>query len=133
MSRMQTNETTELAKQRNRLAVERTVASWIQHCIELIGFGVGFYAIFSRLDLALIEDANPIFIDVIVPLLGLTIVGSGILFLSIIIIVYRSKTKSWQQEDYFYRPPSLLISAILIGTVVFYTLIALTIVIFILP
>ena len=37
--------TNELAKERNRAAAERTMTTWIQNCLTLIGFG---FAIASR-------------------------------------------------------------------------------------
>jgi putative membrane protein len=40
-----TNETTELTKMRNHLAADRTLTSWIQNSLGLIGFGAGFETI----------------------------------------------------------------------------------------
>ncbi len=38
----QQNETTELARERGREAAERTLTSWIQGCMTLIGFGLAY-------------------------------------------------------------------------------------------
>ena len=38
------NIATELAKERNRLAAERTLMAWIRSAISMIGFGIGFGA-----------------------------------------------------------------------------------------
>jgi len=43
--RKTTNTNTELAKERNREAAERTLMAWIRTSISMIGFGLGFGAV----------------------------------------------------------------------------------------
>ena len=74
------NVTNELAKQRNRLAAERTLTSWMQNCITLIAFGFSF----DRLGAALQRSRFPHFIiasDAAAMAVGLTLVGSGLVLL----------------------------------------------------
>jgi putative membrane protein len=127
-----TSETTELAKERNREAAERTLTSWIQNCIGLIGFGTGFDSIFAGLHKAF-PDRNPSLSLRMTHIIGLTAIGSGVLLLIFVIAVYLAEIHSLEREDYFTRPLSFSLSSILVGTVIFYGLMALVAVFFILP
>jgi putative membrane protein len=46
------NPATELAKERNRAAEERTLMAWIRTCLTLISFGFGIERIVAVLDRA---------------------------------------------------------------------------------
>ena len=130
--RRPSNETTELAKERNRAAAERTLASWIRKCLGLIGFGAGFDSIFAGLHQAF-PDSNPTLSLRMTHIIGLTAIGSGVLLLSIFVVYYLLEIHFLEQENYFTRPPNFSVSSILVFTVIFYALIALFAVFFILP
>ena len=132
MPRRHTNETTELAKERNRAAAERTLASWIRKCVSLIGFGAGFDTIFTGLYRAF-PDKNPTLSLKITHTAGLTAISLGVLLLIFVTAIYLAEIRYLEREDYFTRPPSFSFSGILVFTVIVYALIALFAVFFILP
>ncbi|HHP7229527.1 MAG TPA: YidH family protein [Xenococcaceae cyanobacterium] len=130
--RRPTNETTELARERNREAAERTLTSWIQNCLGLIGFGTGFESIFAALHQAF-PNRNPALSLRMTHIIGLTAIGLGILLLVLMVIAYLAAIRTLEQEDYFSRPLNFSLLGILVGTIISYGLIALVAVFFILP
>jgi putative membrane protein len=98
-----TNSVTELAKERNRAAAERTMASWIQNCLSLIGFGIAFARIARNV--ARSFPGNSTLANArIAQAIGLTTIAIGIMLLILVIVAYLSEIKSLQQENYAYRP-----------------------------
>jgi len=127
-----TNDTTELAMKRNREAAERTLTSWIQNCLGIIGFGAGFDGLLTALHQAF-PDQNQAFSLDMARLIGLTAIGSGIFLLVLMIIAYRAEIQALERQDYCDRPPSILNTGILVGSITLYGLIAFVAVLFILP
>jgi putative membrane protein len=127
-----TNVTTQLAKERTREAAERTMASWIQNCIGIIGFGAGFNSIVAALHQAF-PERNPAFDLNLARIIGLTAIGLGILLLVLMIIIYRAEKQSLEREDYFEHPPRLSNLGILVSSMTLYGLIAFIAVLFVLP
>jgi putative membrane protein len=94
--------TNELAKERNRAAAERTMTSWIQNSIALIGFGIAFERIFNALNETL--PANPPAVNIIVSeAIGLGAIGFGLFILWTAVIGYLKAIQRLEQEDYLYR------------------------------
>ncbi len=119
-----TNDTNELAKARNRDAAERTLMSWIQNCLVLIGFGVAFDRIFTTVNQTF-PESNPIIHVFLTHFIGLSAIGLGIFLLALAIFGYLITVKSLDQEDYLIRPvhsPNLFI---LFTAITLYGLIAL--------
>ncbi|KKD39901.1 MAG: DUF202 domain-containing protein [Limnoraphis robusta] len=94
-----TGATNELAKERNRAAAERTIASWIQNSVTLIGLGIAFEQIFEAL-----ETTFPLQSRVIIlkysQILGLSLIALGIALLIIAIIQHRIIIKSIERDNY---------------------------------
>ncbi len=55
-----TNTSTELARERNREAADRTLMAWIRTCLSLIGFGFGIGKFYDYLETAGREPLDPI-------------------------------------------------------------------------
>lgn len=93
-----TNETTELAKTRNRLAADRTLTSWIQSSLGLIGFGAGFQSIFAAVNRSFPQN-NSVINQNITYAISLSAIGFGIFLLIPILIPYRNYIKSLEREE----------------------------------
>ena len=65
---------TELAKERNRAAEERTLMAWIRTSLSLIGFGFGIDRIVAAIDEALGDAVNSVRLTRV---LGLSFVALG--------------------------------------------------------
>ena len=127
-----TNITTELAKERNREAVERTMASWIQKCLGIIGFGIGFDSIFTALHQAFPEK-NFVFNLLLTHIIGLSAIAIGILLLVLVIIAYQTEIRILARKDYLNRPSHLINSGILVSSIILYGLVAFVAALFVLP
>lgn len=127
-----TNTTTELAKERNRQAAERTMASWIQNCIGIIAFGAGFDSILAALNQAF-PNKSPGFDLYLARIIGLTAIGIGIFLLVLMIFIYKLQVGALEREDYLARPTRLFYLGILVSSVTLYGLIAFIGVFLILP
>lgn len=127
-----TNDVTELAKARNRDAAERTLTSWIQNCLGLIGFGAGFNSILTALHQTFPEKGLT-FSLTLAHTIGLIAIGLGIFLLILGMVAHRVEVRFLGQEDYVDRSPRLLNLGVLVSSVIFYGLIASVAVLFILP
>ncbi|NJK38035.1 MAG: DUF202 domain-containing protein [Oscillatoriales cyanobacterium RM2_1_1] len=113
-----TNITTELAKERNRAASERTLTAWIQNCIVIIGFGFGFDQIYAAVNVAFpktIAKSDLFFARS----LGMTIVFLGVVLLIMAIIEYPLRLRSINRDHYIYRPAYPYSGLIIAGIVIF--------------
>jgi putative membrane protein len=124
LHRRSTNDTTELAKERNRQAAERTLTSWIQNSLGLIGFGAAFQSIFNALNQSFPQN-SPVINMQIAYAVGLSAIGLGIFLLIPVIIPYRNYIKSLEQDNFLHRPPRLFDLKLLLVSVTLYGVIAL--------
>lgn len=93
---------TELAKQRNRIAADRTLLAWIRTSVALIGIGFGLERTVSKLYLG-VETAS-VTSTHLVKLFSLLIIGAGILAVLMAALDYQSEMKRLQQPEYYYTP-----------------------------
>ena len=98
---------TELAKERNRAAAERTLMAWIRTCLSLIGFGFGVDRIITALQKSSVVDYfdNPLFLTRI---LGLSFIGIGTVAIVLAAIEHRQELHHIKQENYRYKSRSSL-------------------------
>lgn len=125
-SPLQTGVTNELAKERNRAAAERTLISWIQNCLALIGFGVAFDQIFVALQQDF-PNGNQVITIQIAQIIGLTLIGLGIGLLIVAMVQYRIQVKSIEQDDYM-SLPSLPLNTVVIAAVLLLGLISVAVI-----
>ncbi|MEM8778677.1 MAG: DUF202 domain-containing protein [Cyanobacteria bacterium P01_G01_bin.49] len=93
----------ELARDRNRLAAERTLMAWIRTSLSLIGFGFGIDSVVSSIkSLEVANNINPVRFSRI---LGLAFIALGIYaMVSAAIDHYRELRRIQRGGDYFYTP-----------------------------
>lgn len=94
-----TGTTTELAKERNRAAAERTITSWIQNSLALIGFGIAFDQIFDALQQTFSQESW-VLIMKLAHVLGLSLIALGIGLLVLAMIQHYIEVKSIERDDY---------------------------------
>ena len=90
---------TELAKQRNRAAAERTLLSWIQHSLTFLGLGIAIDRIFAAL-LKAFPDADLVMTRQASRVLGLGTILFGLGLLTLAIWQYKISTSSIRRKDY---------------------------------
>lgn len=98
-----TGPTNELAKERNRAAAERTITSWIQNCLGLIGFGVAVDEIALALDSRSADGTRLITSDVAYPI-GYMFILLGIGLLVFAMVQHYLAVQSIKREDYVFLP-----------------------------
>ncbi|MBV8884806.1 MAG: DUF202 domain-containing protein [Chroococcidiopsidaceae cyanobacterium CP_BM_RX_35] len=119
-----TNDTTELAKTRNRLAADRTLASWMQNSLGLIGFGAGFQTILEAVNRSFPQNHSVINQNITYAI-GLSAIGLGIFLLIPVLIPYRNYIKSLEREEFSNYPPRLFNLKLLTMSITLYGFIAL--------
>ena len=111
-----TNINTELAKERNRAAAERTLMAWIRTCLSLISFGFGIERLISILEKTRIKsDIDPIHLSRILGLAFICI-GTGAMMLAA--LDHRRELRRIRRDDYIYAPRtslSLIVSICLVA------------------
>ncbi|MGB5636714.1 MAG: DUF202 domain-containing protein [Waterburya sp.] len=96
----------ELAKERNRIAADRTLLSWIRTSVSLIGIGFAVERIVTKLYLGSKTDqVAPI---ILVKVFSLLFVGIGTLAVILAALDYQGEIKRLQQPEYDYTPRSSL-------------------------
>jgi putative membrane protein len=111
----QPNPATELAKERNRAAEERTLMAWIRTSLTLIGFGFGIDRIVAAIHQALGDAVNPLRLSRI---LGLSFVALGTFAMLFAALDHQRQLKRIQRNDLVYQSrqsPSLVVAYILAG------------------
>ena len=107
MSDRRTNINTELAKERNRAAAERTLMAWIRTCLALISFGFGV----DRIVTALQQSSFSEYVDDplhLTRILGLAFIGIGTNAILLAAIEHRRELRHIQKDNYVYQPRSSL-------------------------
>lgn len=106
---------TELAKQRNRIAADRTLLAWIRTSMALIGIGFGLERTVNQLYLGVETVSNTP--NILVEIFSLLIIGTGILAILMASFDYQNEIKRLQQPDYYYTPRQslgIIISGLLV-------------------
>jgi putative membrane protein len=98
-----TGTTNELAKERNRAAAERTLTSWIQNSITLIGFGVAFDQVIAALQQTF-PQPNWTMIVTLGQILGLSLIVLGISLLILAMVQNHISVQSIERDDYILMP-----------------------------
>ncbi|MDA0672979.1 MAG: DUF202 domain-containing protein [Cyanobacteria bacterium] len=109
------NPATELAKERNRAAEERTLMAWIRTCLALISFGFGIERILSVLHQGAGEAAAPLRLSRI---LGLSFVALGTGAMVAATVDHQHQLQRIRRNDLLYkarRSPSLVVAVVLAG------------------
>ncbi|BAZ65602.1 MAG: DUF202 domain-containing protein [Pelatocladus maniniholoensis HA4357-MV3] len=123
-SQKPTNTTNELAKERNRAAAERTLTSWIQNCLSLIGFGIAFDRIFNALNES-ISQHNPRIAMQLTHIIGLSAIALGIFLLILAMIGYLIKVKSLEQQEYSHKSTYIVNLSVFVVSVILFGLVTL--------
>jgi putative membrane protein len=109
------NTATELTKERNRLAADRTLMAWIRTSLWLIGFGFGIGKVYEYLRSAGIQDSvDPIRSTLI---FGSSFIGLGMLALIAAVIQHTRILRQLEAPDYAYnamRPISVTVAIVLL-------------------
>lgn len=111
----ESNPATELAKERNRAAEERTLMAWIRTALALIGFGFGIERIVAAIHQTLGDAVNPLRLTRV---LGLSFVALGTLALLGAALDHNHQLQRIQRNDLVYqsrRSPALVVAYILAG------------------
>jgi putative membrane protein len=93
-----TGTTNELAKERNRAAAERTLISWMQNCVSLIGFGIAFDRIFNAINRSFPSN-NPGFNTALTTVISLGAIAVGVLLLLLAIVSYLEQIQRLEQTN----------------------------------
>lgn len=115
------NPNTELAKERNRAAEERTLMAWIRTCLTLISFGFGIDRIVSVLNQQLGGLPNPIRLSKI---LAIAFILLGTFSMLTAALDYRRQLKKIQRNDLLYqsrKSPTIAVAYVIafLGTFAF--------------
>lgn len=107
------NPGTELAKERNRAAEERTLMAWIRTALSLIGFGFGIERIVTVIEEALGNAINHVRLSRI---LGLSFVALGTFAMLYAASDHQHQLRRIQRNDLVYvsrHSPSLIVAYVL--------------------
>lgn len=113
------NMTTELAKQRNRAAAERTLLTWSDSSFRLMGLGIVIDRVFADLIIKAFPEGNRIVPGQASHLLSLSIILLGLGLLALGIGQYQLATRSLQNANYILLSSRPMVLAATTGIVVF--------------
>jgi putative membrane protein len=109
------NTATDLTKERNRLAADRTLMAWIRTSLSLIGFGFGIGKVYEYLRSVGIHDTvDPIRSTLI---FGSSFIGLGMLALIAAVIQHTRILQRLEAPDYAYnamRPITVTVAIMLL-------------------
>jgi putative membrane protein len=88
----------ELARERNRVAADRSLLSFVRNSVTLISSGVSIDQIVKAL------SSTAPFIEAWVYTLSLTLIGLGIINLCFAILDYNGEMKRLRQPEYYFTP-----------------------------
>lgn len=91
----------ELAKERNRIAADRTILSWIRLSLTLIGIGFGIEQAVNLLYRQVGDAINPARLSY---LLSVLFIGLGIYAIIMAAIDYRGELARLNQPEYVFTP-----------------------------
>lgn len=118
---------TELAKQRNRQAAQRTLAAWIQNSIKLMGLGIALDRISLNLLKAFpkksLEESHKFAHQI-----GLSLIVLAIIILIIALWQYRLEVQSLDRNDYLFLSERPLIIVTTLAVILFGLITALIII-----
>lgn len=109
------NPATELAKERNRAAEERTLMAWIRTSLSLISFGFGIEQVVAVLSQQFGQSVRVLPLS---RLLGLSFVALGTFALLVAALDHRKQLYRIRRNDLIYvsrRSPALVVAYILAG------------------
>jgi putative membrane protein len=124
-SQLPLNPTNELAKERTRAAAERTLSSWINNCLVLIGFGITVDQIFPGLE-QLISRQHDRTLPEVIHITGLSFIGLGIVLL-LIVMIQHFFILQWlkQSENQFKTTLFLRLNQVSIATILMFGILSL--------
>lgn len=88
----------ELARERNRVAADRSLLSFVRNSVTLISAGVSIDQVVRAL------SSTAPFIDAWVYGLSLTLIGLGVMNLGFAILDYNGEMKRLSQPEYYFTP-----------------------------
>lgn len=111
----------ELARERNRIAADRSLLSFVRNSVTLISAGVGIEEILNRL-----VPVAP-YVNEWGYFLSLLLIGLGVINLYFAIRDYRGETKRLRQAEYYFTPRLSLggmtgLALFLVGVIAFFRL-----------
>lgn len=118
---------TELAKQRNRQAAQRTLAAWIYNSIKLMGLGIAL----DRISLNLLKAFPKTSLEEshkFAHIIGLSLIAFAIVILIIALWQYRLEVQSLKRNDYLFLSERPLIIVTTLAVVLFGLITALIII-----
>lgn len=96
------NIATELAKERNRAAAERTLMAWIRTCLSLISFGFGIDRVVAAIDAS--QNSERLNSFHLSRILGLAFIALGTYAMLAAAIEHQQELARIQKERYLYKP-----------------------------
>ena len=106
-----TNEITELAKERTAQAADRTQMAWIRTCLTLIGFGIGIDVLVEGLEHTALGDV-PNLLAWSARIIGVGLVVMAVVAAITAMVQYRQVLKMIEAGHFNYKPSFPLVSAV---------------------
>ena len=96
------SESTELAKERNREASDRTLMAWIRTGLSLIGFGFGIDAVVQTLQNTALGNAPNLALHA--RIFGLSFIAVALVAVVVAMTQYRLELRLLESGNYRYKP-----------------------------